>query len=106
MPRILVEQARHKKAAKFGGVPTRLHIELPPRKRENKLIRLDEALTRFEAQSPVEAGLEKLRFFAGLTISGAAQALGISEATADNDWACARCWLRLEIEGRGPNTPS
>ena len=30
----------------------------------------------------------------------AAQALGICASTADNDWAYARCWLRVEIEGR------
>ena len=42
----------------------------------------------------------KLRFFAGLTIAEAAQALGISTSTADNDWAYARAWLRLEIDGR------
>jgi hypothetical protein len=27
-----------------------------------------------------------------------AQALGISTSTADNDWAYARCWLRLEMD--------
>jgi hypothetical protein len=41
-----------------------------------------------------------LRSFAGLTIAEAARALGTSELTADNDWAYARSWLCLEIEGR------
>lgn len=47
------------------------------------------------------AELVKLRFFAGLTIAQAAEALSISTSTADNDWAYARCWLRLEMEGTG-----
>ena len=44
------------------------------------------------------AELVKLRFFAGLTIAQAAQVLGISPSTADNDWAYARSWLRVQIE--------
>jgi hypothetical protein len=45
------------------------------------------------------AAVVRLRSFAGLTIEQAAQALGVSTSTADNDWAYARCWLRLEVEG-------
>ncbi len=50
-------------------------------------------------QDPRKAELVKLRFFAGLTIEQAARVLDISSSTADNDWAYARCWLRLEIDG-------
>jgi hypothetical protein len=46
-----------------------------------------------------------LRFFAGLTIAQAAGVLGISPSTADNDWAYARCWLRLEVNGPDPVDP-
>ena len=51
------------------------------------------------AKDPRKAELVKLRFFAGLTIEQAAEALGISAATADNDWAYARAWLRLAMRG-------
>jgi DNA-directed RNA polymerase specialized sigma24 family protein len=61
---------------------------------------LHEALTRLEQHDPRPAQLVKLRFFAGLTIAEAARVLGVSTSTADNDWAYARSWLRLEIEGR------
>ena len=44
-----------------------------------------------------KAELVKLRFFAGLTIRQAAEALGIAESTADADWAYAKAWLRLEL---------
>jgi DNA-directed RNA polymerase specialized sigma24 family protein len=58
-----------------------------------------EALSKLTQQDQRRAELVKLRFFAGLTIAEAAQALGVSQSTADNDWAYARPWLRLEIEG-------
>ena len=68
------------------------------------MLALHEALTKLEQVDPRRANLVKLRFFTGLTIAEAAQVLGISESTADNDWAYARSWLRLEIEGRSDNT--
>ena len=59
-----------------------------------------EALSKLTQQDQRRAELVKLRFFAGLSIAEAARALGVSASTADNDWAYARSWLRLEIEGR------
>jgi len=61
------------------------------------LLALDEALDRLAAQDPRKAELVKLRFFAGLTNSQAAAALGISESTGDADWAYAKAWLRLQM---------
>ena len=103
MRRILVERARHKRSRKAGG--GRRRQELPDIALADAAPRLDllalhEALTKLEHHHPRRAELVKLRFFAGLTIAEAAQALGISASTADNDWAYARSWLRLEIEGR------
>ncbi|PHR97814.1 MAG: hypothetical protein COA78_27045 [Blastopirellula sp.] len=43
------------------------------------------------------AELVRLRIFAGLTLPGAALALGISDSTADNDWAYAKSWWRLQM---------
>ena len=109
MRRILVERARHKATLKAGGNHPRkeLHdIEAPMPEPDVDLLTLNEALEKLEREDKRRAQLVKLRFFAGLTIGEAAQALGVSEATAGNDWAYARCWLRVEIEGRGPNTPS
>ncbi len=100
MRRILVERARHKKSLKAGGDRRRLEIsEIQPAAMEPNfdILALDEALEKLERQDSRKAQLVKLRFFAGLTIEQAAQALGISESTADNDWAYARCWLRVEM---------
>jgi RNA polymerase sigma factor (TIGR02999 family) len=103
MRRILVERARHKQSRKAGGGIRRQElpdIELADAGPRLDLLALHEALTRLEEQDRRRAELVKLRFFAGLTIAQAAEALGVSESTADNDWAYARSWLRLEMEGR------
>jgi RNA polymerase sigma factor (TIGR02999 family) len=104
MRRILVERARHKRCLKAGGDRRRedvAEIELAVAGPDIDLISLNEALERLEQKDPRAASLVKLRFFTGLTTEQAAQALGVSTATAENDWAWARCWLRLEIEGGG-----
>jgi RNA polymerase sigma factor (TIGR02999 family) len=102
MRRILVEKARHKRSLKAGG--NRRRQELPDIEAAVPgppidLLALHQALEKLEKQDPRKAELVKLRFFAGLTIAQAAQVLGISTATADNDWAYARSWLCLEIGG-------
>jgi RNA polymerase sigma factor (sigma-70 family) len=63
------------------------------------LLALNEVLEKLEIRDPRKAELIKLRFFAGLTVEEAARILGISASTADSEWAYARCWLRLEMEG-------
>lgn len=105
MRRILVERARHKQTVKAGGHYQRQ--ELPEivataAEPDLDLLALHEVLTRLERDDPRRASVVMLRFFAGLTIDETAQALGISAATADNDWAYARCWLRLAMEGDVP----
>ena len=103
MRRILVERARHKKSLKGGGARLRIDLaEVEPAAAEpdDELLALHEALEKLEAKDKRKADLVKLRFFAGLTIEEAAQVLDIATSTADKDWAYARCWLRLEMEGR------
>jgi len=100
MRRILVDNARRKKADKRGGCACRVDIDpaqLAARTHDEKMLALDEALTRLEQHDPVKAQLVKLRYFAGLPIREAAQALGISTATADRYWAYARAWLQHEM---------
>jgi RNA polymerase sigma factor (TIGR02999 family) len=100
MRRILVENARRKKAEKHGGGLHRHDAaELPiaaPEPAED-LVALDEALDKFAAIDPVKAELVKLRYFAGLTIEQAAEALGISPATAKRYWTYSKAWLFQQI---------
>jgi RNA polymerase sigma factor (TIGR02999 family) len=105
MRRILVENARRKAGPKAGGDRQRLDfaaIETAIEDPRVDLIALDEALTALEATDRRKADLVRLRFFAGLSIEKAAEALGVSVATAKNDWSYAKGWLRLAMLGDGP----
>jgi RNA polymerase sigma factor (TIGR02999 family) len=100
MRRILVENARRKKAAKNGGTRGReeLHPDIVAAPApEDELLAVHEALDRLAENQPEKAELVKLRYFAGLTADEAATALGISPSTADRYWVYARAWLRREI---------
>lgn len=102
MRRILVESARRKQRLKHGGgwqrVPEDALIA-PETLLDDDLLAVDEALTEFAVESPDKAQLVKLRYFAGLSESDAAAALGISRATAARWWAYARAWLYDRLHG-------
>src|SRR5437762_6270206 len=91
MRRILVERARQKESAKRGGDLDRIELSnvepavLPLAC--DDLLSLDEALRKLERLHPRKAELTKLRFFAGLGVAEAAEALGISVSSAEKDWA-------------------
>jgi RNA polymerase sigma factor (TIGR02999 family) len=105
MRRILIERARQKRSLKHGGHHERVDLEIAqlavlPMACDD-LLGLDEALLKLETVDQRKADLVKLRFFAGLTTAQAAEALGVSVSTAENDWTYARCWLKLEMSGEG-----
>jgi len=96
MRRILIDRARRKAALRHGGGSERVDLEeaeIAAPVADEQLLALDEALDKFAAKEPQKAELVKLRFFVGLTIEQAAEALGISEPTAKRWWAYARAWL-------------
>lgn len=98
MRRILVDHARRRMSQKQGGDLCRVDLSaaLPVAEESDEvLLALNEALEQLAAVDARKATLVKLRFFSGLTNEQAADALGISPATAYNDWAYARAWLRL-----------
>jgi RNA polymerase sigma factor (TIGR02999 family) len=100
MRRILIDNARRKHAQKRGGQVRRVELEgleIAESPDDEKLLALEDALTRLSAKDPVKGELVKLRYFAGLTTQEAAAILGISTATADRYWAYARAWLQNEI---------
>jgi RNA polymerase sigma factor (TIGR02999 family) len=100
MRRILVENARRRRSEKRGGQLRRIDFEEAPSLAEpppDDLLALDEALDQLAAEDPVKAELVKLRCFAGLSHQDAAQALGISRATADRYWAYAKSWLYCKL---------
>lgn len=100
MQRILVENARRTRSLKAGGDYKRIklsEVAAEVRGRSIDVREIDEALQKLESQHPRMAELVRLRFFAGLTLAEAASALRISASTADNDWAYARAWLKVEM---------
>jgi RNA polymerase sigma factor (TIGR02999 family) len=101
MRRILIENARRKRTLRHGG--DRLRVDLDTvqphtRDRDDELLAVDEALRRLEQRWPDKAQLVKLRYFAGMTIPEAAEALGISHATAERHWTFARAWLHAQLQ--------
>jgi RNA polymerase sigma factor (TIGR02999 family) len=106
MRRILIDQARHRNSQKQGGGLRRVELEagallaVPEEDAAQDLLALDEALGQFEQEDPDKARLVKLRYFAGLSLAEAAEALGISVATAKRQWVYARSWLYGKVHGR------
>jgi RNA polymerase sigma factor (TIGR02999 family) len=102
MRRIVVENARRKARARHGGDVERVGIEiadLPARLPSEELIALDEALRELTRQDAVLGRLVTLRYFGGMTIEQASEALGISRVTTYRYWTFARAWLYRRITG-------
>jgi RNA polymerase sigma factor (TIGR02999 family) len=103
MRRILIDNARRKRAVRHGGRQQRVDVEqvqLVSPTEDDQLFAVNEALDKLAAHNKPEAELVKLRYFVGMTLEEAAQVLGISARTADNYWAHARAWLFREIKNQ------
>ena len=100
MRRILVDNARRKRAKRHGGELKRVEVPeivSPLEQDEDRILAVNEALEKLAARDQPKAELVKLRYFVGLTTAEAAEVLGISVPTADRHWAYARAWLAREI---------
>jgi RNA polymerase sigma factor (TIGR02999 family) len=96
MRRVLIDHARGRERLKRGGKAKRALADvadLAACDDPQEIVDLDAAICRFEAEHPQAAQVVKLRFFVGLSIPEAAQALGVSESTVKRDWSFARAWL-------------
>ena len=101
MRRILVDQARRRLSLRRGGNLQRHQLEdqeIAVPEPSVDVLALHEALERFQSVDALAGQIVKLRYFAGLTIPQAAQALGISTSTADRSWAYARAWLHTALK--------
>jgi RNA polymerase sigma factor (TIGR02999 family) len=96
MREILVDHARRKNAQKRGGGVTMLSLDDVAAGAENEVVdvlALDQALTDLAALDDRLCRVVELRFFAGLSIAEAADALDVSSATVERDWTVAKAWL-------------
>ncbi len=100
MRHILVDHARRRAALRRGGGAARLSIQGEVAAPDVDLIAVDEALTEMEGFDPRQARIVELRFFAGLTEEETAEAVGISRATVQREWALARAWLHRRLAGQ------
>jgi RNA polymerase sigma factor (TIGR02999 family) len=99
--RILIDNARRKRAVRHGGAQVRLdvqQVEIASPGKDDELLAVHEALEKFAERDKQKAELVKLRYFVGLTTEEAAEVLGISIPTADRWWNFSRAWLFEEIE--------
>jgi RNA polymerase sigma factor (TIGR02999 family) len=105
MRQILVQRARARHAEKRGG-PNADRITLdeaviadrsPEASAGIDVLELDAALEKLAALDPQQAKIVELRYFGGLTVEEAAEALDISPATVKRHWTLARAWLKKEL---------
>lgn len=111
MRRILIDQARARKAQKRGGEMVRVDLDDQLRVYAEsdsgdaeRLIALDGALAELARLDERQARIVELRFFAGLTADETAVAMGLSRRTVMREWSMARAWLHDRIQA-GPPSP-
>jgi len=100
MRRLLIDHARRRSAQKRGEDPifrTQAVLNQVGVWRDAELLDLDDALQTLSALDERKARVVELRFFGGLTIEEAAEALGVGHATAERDWKFAKAWLAKEL---------
>jgi RNA polymerase sigma-70 factor, ECF subfamily len=100
MRRVLVDHARERLAAKRGANP--IHVSLSgadaaQHDDDADVLALHDALERLAAFDERQARIVELRYFGGLDIEAAADAIGMSPATVKREWSLARAWLRREL---------
>ena len=104
MRRILIENARRKARLKRGGNPLRVElddVDLAASTPDEKVLLIDEALERLQAEDPEKAKVVVLKFFVGLTNQEVAENLGVTERTVERHWAYAKAWLFQTIRAHG-----
>jgi len=101
----LIDLARTRKALKRGGwkppVPlTFVAGELADEQKARTAAEfgLPAALAALARDYPRAAEVARLRYMLGLPNADVAKVLGVSESTAEKDWAFARAWLRRELD--------
>jgi RNA polymerase sigma-70 factor (ECF subfamily) len=101
MRRILVDQARRRRAERRGRDWERVTltgVDLAAYEpNQIDVLALHESLERLAGFDPQQARIVELRYFAGLTIDEAAEVVGVSPATVEREWTIAKAWLRANL---------
>src|SRR5262245_22566596 len=102
MRRILIENARRRRALRHGGGQARVdiqNVDLAVAVQDDELLAVHEALEKLATEDKQMAELVKLRFFVGLSNKQCAEMFGVSEPTVERRWSFARAWLFHAIRG-------
>jgi RNA polymerase sigma factor (TIGR02999 family) len=102
MRRILTDFARSRNYQKRGAGAVQVSLDeafvVTPEK-DADIMALDQALTEFAVSYPRQSQVVELRFFGGLEVKEAAEALKISPETVKRDWRFAKAWLLRAMSG-------
>ncbi len=99
---ILVESARAKASLKRGGGRSRVNLDgltVATESDPEALLALSEVLGKLEGEDARKHQMVMLRFFAGLTVAEAAEAMGTPLRTFEREWRFVRAWLHRELSG-------
>ncbi len=111
MRQVLVDEARRRRADKRGsgerpltlGELDRQWVQDPDP--VNRLLALDQAMSRLVGRDPRRSKVVELRFFGGLTIAETGKVLGLSHATVERDLKLGLAWLAREMSRGAPQAP-
>ncbi len=101
MRRVLIDNARRKDSLKRGGRGKRVDVDLNALSKDlpdDRIVEIDEALSKLEMEFPNHAAVVSLKFYFGLTNEEASEMLGISTATVQRYWTFARVWMYTQLE--------
>lgn len=105
MRQVLVDDVRARLAQRRGAGAAHLTLDDPEVEHvaaaaeDDHVLAIDDALGRLATLSPRLAQTVECRYFAGYNEGETADALGVSVATVQRDWAKARAWLHRELGG-------
>lgn len=101
MRRILIERARRRRVLEKGGyvqreevTESKLVIAVP----DEELLAVNEGVDRLAKEDPAAADLVKLRYFVGMSMPEAAEAMGMPLRSVERLWTFARAFLRNELK--------
>jgi RNA polymerase sigma-70 factor, ECF subfamily len=108
MRRVLVDHARRNLRAKRGAGNVKVSLDeilLVSPNRPDRMLALDESLTRLENMDARQARIIELRYFGGLTVDEVAKILDVSPTSVRREWASAKAWLYGELKQRYGDRP-
>lgn len=102
MRSVIVDLIRQHQAERRGGDHTHVvlttHLALGGRQDADEILQVHEALDALAAADERLARVVEMRYFAGLTETEIAAALGLTERTVRRDWDKARLFLREALK--------